>query len=320
MTDIVERTRARLLEELRPVFAGVTEWDLVDFPHHFNCGDHAIWLGSLKVAEEFGIKVQSTTSIGSYRREKLNAAGPIVIHGGGNLGGLYPHHDQFRIRVLTDFPDRPVVQMPQSIQLRSTDVSENLKRAIAKHSDFTLLVRDHRSLAIAHKEFDCPVRLVPDTAFALGNLERRKPREEVVVQARRDHEAGHQQKLNYPTVDWNKPSILSYRNISLSAVSVTAKLPAPDLTSNVANWFARQNLQWAIDTLSRGRVLVTDRLHGHILATLCGIEHVLVDDRYGKVRAFWEAWTRDAPMATFVPTWQEAEPALREILRGRQAS
>jgi exopolysaccharide biosynthesis predicted pyruvyltransferase EpsI len=320
LTEFVERIRGRLLGELQPIFAGVTEWDLADFPHHFNCGDHVIWLGCLEIAEEFGIRVCSTTSSQTYRPDRLNANGPIVINGGGNLGGLYPHHDDLRLRILTDFPNRPIVQMPQSIELTNADALERLKRAIGLHRDFTLLVRDHRSLAIARREFDCRTELVPDAAFALGNLARRQPREEVVLQARQDNEAAGEQISGHPTVDWNKAAIFSLRNLGRSAVSVTDKLPFPVLASAVANRFARQNLDWAIQTLSRGRFVVTDRLHGHVVATLCGIEHVVVNDRYGKVRALWEAWTQDAPMATFAPTWRAAESALADRISGRDAS
>lgn len=320
MTEVVERIRGRLLEHLAPIFAGVTEWDLADFPHHFNCGDHVIWLGCLRIAEEFGIRVCSTTSSQTYRPGKLRAAGPVVINGGGNLGGLYPHHDDLRVRILTDFPDRPVVQMPQSIELTNADALKKLQRAIASHADFTLLVRDHRSLAIARREFDCRTELVPDAAFALGALDRRPPREEVVLQARQDDEAAGERLPGHSTVDWNQAGILSLRNLGRSAVSAAGKLPSPSLTAAVANRFAQQNLDHAVRTLSQGRFLVTDRLHGHVIATLCGIEHIVVNDRYGKVRALWETWTQEVPGATFAPTWRHAESALAQRLRDRYAS
>lgn len=320
MTDFVERIRDRLMNDLRSVFAGVPEWDLVDFPHHFNCGDSAIWLGEVRIAEEFGIRVASTTSTRTYRRDKMRANGPVVISGGGNLGGLYPQHDDLRISILTDFPTRPIVQMPQSIELTNATEFEGLKRAIGRHRDFTLLVRDRRSLDIARREFDCRIALVPDAAFALGNLDRPPAVEEAVVQARRDIEASDDQNSGHSTVDWNTAGILSLRNLGRSAVTVAGKLPVPGLTSTVVNSFARQNLRCAVQTLSRGHVLVTDRLHGHVVATLCGIEHIVVNDRYGKVRALWETWTHDAPVATFAPTWSAAETALAERLSRRTAS
>jgi len=45
--------------------------------------------------------------------------------------------------------------------------------------------------------------------------------------------------------------------------------------------------------LSQGRLVITDRLHGHILSLLMGIPHVLLDNSYGKVRRFYEAWTKE---------------------------
>lgn len=319
MTDLVERTRSILLNGLEPIFADVSECDMADFPHHFNCGDHAIWLGCLKVAEAFDISVKSTTSSTTYRRDKLKADGPIVINGGGNFGGLYPHHDELRIRILNDFPNRPIVQMPQSLELANSNIVERMKRAIGSHPDFTLLVRDHRSLAIAQSEFDCRIQLVPDTAFALGRLEREAPSEDVVLQARQDDEAAAERESGRPTVDWNTTAVLSRRNVMRTAVTVADKLPTRSLGPTMANRFAQQNLQWAIQMVSRGRILVTDRLHGHVIATLCGIEHIVVNDRYGKVRALWEAWTHDEPTATFVPTWRDAEAALADLTSRRSA-
>lgn len=320
MTDLVERTRSTLLNGLEPIFGDVSEWDMADFPHHFNCGDHAIWLGCLKVAEAFDITVKSTTSLSTYRRDKLTSDGPIIIHGGGNFGGLYPRHDELRIQILNDFPNRTIVQMPQSLELANSNNVERMKRAIGGHPDFTLLVRDHRSLAIAQSEFDCRIELVPDTAFALGRLEREAPSEDVVLQARQDDEAAAERELGRPTVDWNTTPLLSRRNFMRTAVTVADKLPVGSLGPTMANRFAQQNLQWAIQLLSRGRILVTDRLHGHIIATLCGIEHIVIDDRYGKIRAYWEAWTHDAPSATFVPTWRDAEVALADLKSRRAAT
>ena len=39
-----------------------------------------------------------------------------------------------------------------------------------------------------------------------------------------------------------------------------------------------------VPTLRRGKVVITDRLHAHVLCLLLGIPHVLLDNNYGKVR------------------------------------
>jgi pyruvyl transferase EpsO len=43
--------------------------------------------------------------------------------------------------------------------------------------------------------------------------------------------------------------------------------------------------------LDRGRFLITDRLHGHILAVLLAKPHAVLDNTTGKNAAFLESWT-----------------------------
>ena len=47
----------------------------------------------------------------------------------------------------------------------------------------------------------------------------------------------------------------------------------------------------ASDTLARGKVVVTDRLHGHILSVLMNKPNVILDNSYGKVFNYHAAWT-----------------------------
>jgi pyruvyl transferase EpsO len=58
--------------------------------------------------------------------------------------------------------------------------------------------------------------------------------------------------------------------------------------------------------LSAGRVVVTDRLHGHILSLLLGIPHVVLDNSYGKLHQFVAAWTESSPLVHTAQTPDEA--------------
>ncbi|WP_199846002.1 hypothetical protein, partial [Streptomyces europaeiscabiei] len=69
---------------------------------------------------------------------------------------------------------------------------------------------------------------------------------------------------------------------------------------------ARLQLARGCRLLSAGRVAVTDRLHGHVLALLLSLPHVLVADRYGKIRSYWDTWTTHRPTTTEW-AWTEAE-------------
>lgn len=47
------------------------------------------------------------------------------------------------------------------------------------------------------------------------------------------------------------------------------------------------------DLLGSARFVMTDRLHGHILSTVIGVPHVLMDSKLGKNLNFHNTWTRD---------------------------
>ena len=81
---------------------------------------------------------------------------------------------------------------------------------------------------------------------------------------------------------------------------------------------ARRRLQYGIDLLASGRVVLTDRLHGHVLATLLGLPHCVMDSQYGKVRALWNTWTHEVPGAVWCDTLGEALERASGMV-GRQA-
>jgi exopolysaccharide biosynthesis predicted pyruvyltransferase EpsI len=58
-------------------------------------------------------------------------------------------------------------------------------------------------------------------------------------------------------------------------------------------------LRLANSFLSQGRAIITDRLHGHIISVLLGIPHVLLDNRIGKLRAYYDTWTSPVDIAHF---------------------
>jgi pyruvyl transferase EpsO len=61
--------------------------------------------------------------------------------------------------------------------------------------------------------------------------------------------------------------------------------------SRLFDSMARERVEFGYSVVSSGRVLVTDRLHGHILALLLEVPHVVVDTGYGKIRRFNEAFS-----------------------------
>lgn len=297
---------ARLADALAPRLAGFSRYALVDFPRHSNVGDSAIWLGARATLRAAGLRPAYVCDYWTYRSERLDRATRagdtvIVINGGGNLGDLYAKHQALREAVLERFPDRPVVQLPQTIHFADRARLEQARRIFDHHRHLTILVRDEASLEIARRWFAAPSALAPDTAFSLAGRIARvgTARQPVVWLLRRDRESALDGAALPPgAVDWRVEDVHGPR-VSASDRFVDAVAPVGSrvdgpVLGRAFDLRARMQLRAGLRLLSRGEVVVTDRLHAHILCVLVGVPHVLLNDRNSKVGRFHHTWTTGA--------------------------
>ncbi|WP_313539848.1 polysaccharide pyruvyl transferase family protein [Sphingomonas sp.] len=287
MTDVVTAQRVVLEHRYRAHVGPGDAYALVDFPDHANVGDSAIWLGECELLRAItGRGPDYISTWHDFDPAAFRQACPIgtlFLHGGGNLGDLWPHHQHFRETMLGTICDRPVVQLPQSIHFRDDHALTRFADIVAGHPDFTLHVRDRESLAVAAAHFACPAQLTPDSAFALGPQPRGVADTHTLALMRTDLERSTTLDASISgatVVDWLEDD---------------ADLPAgTDIATRDAQ--ARARVARGLQLLSRGTSVATDRLHGHILATLLGIPHRVFDNSYGKLGAYIRAWTATSPL------------------------
>jgi len=296
--------RQRIEEALSPLLQGYRTCALVDFPNHPNVGDSAIWLGQETFLRASGLRVVYRCDFASYSMRRLAARLPqglILLCGGGNFGDLWPQHQRFRETVVQDFPRHRIIQLPQSLCF--TD-SRNLQRArtiLDQHPNLTLAWRDLQSLEISRKEFRAPSILCPDMALALGPLHRpTAPSARIVWLARTDLESKYDRfpilAHGVEQVDWLTDTPNRAVRLDHLYRCLLARYPnrLRFLWGAVAfNYqeLARARLARGLRVLARGKVVITDRLHGHILSLLLGLPNVALDNSYGKMRAFHATWT-----------------------------
>jgi pyruvyl transferase EpsO len=273
---------------------------ILDFPDIRNCGDSAIWLGEMAYLEsKYGKRPAYVSRIDDFSPEELEQTmptGPIFIHGGGNFGDIWEAHQDFRERVLERFPDRPVIQFPQSIHYKSDARLEQSARAIARHKHFVLLVRDEESRQFAMKHFDCEVRLCPDMAFSIGATEPAPSEFPVLAMLRSDLEKVGESDLSghpdIPKEDWTTESVQSVRvSKALGAATAWLALKPAEMRLRKLDAAAHNRFRRGIRQISRGRAIVTDRLHVHICSLLLGRPHAVLDNNYGKIRRFMAAFS-----------------------------
>jgi pyruvyl transferase EpsO len=315
-TQFLSRMSGLVLGTLRPLIGDSRRVALVDFPDYTNVGDSLIWLGSLKALQLLGVDTPAyVASQRNYRREEMARAvgdGVICIQGGGNLGDLWPAHQEFREQVIRDFPANRVIQLPQSVEFSSPQALDRARRVFGGHRDLTILVRSDRSFARA-EVFGVPTHLCPDLGMTVGMLDRpRTPTHAAVLLARTDHESQGLPLRSVPTwikrVDWvGQPGGPALRMMAtLHRRPKLWKAVTGTIRHHLFRSAARRRLQYGMEMLGSGRVVITDRLHGHVLATLLGLPHCVMDSQFGKVRALWDTWTHEVPSAVWCNTLEEA--------------
>jgi exopolysaccharide biosynthesis predicted pyruvyltransferase EpsI len=134
------------------------------------------------------------TEIPTFDEERMLGAigdGRIFLNGGGNFGDIWAGYRQFREGMLERHKGRPIVQLPQTIHFKDQENVDSTARAIEKHGQFTLLVRDKKSLAFAQRWFQCETRLCPDMAFCIGPVAKPVPQHELAAEPARRPGSGH---------------------------------------------------------------------------------------------------------------------------------
>lgn len=289
---------------------------LFDPPGHSNVGDQAILLGELAfLRRHFPRARVSFFDLGNYTDQcdrLIEQSSIILMHGGGNFGDIWPAHHDLRLRILTRFRHKRIVQLPQSISFGGQDSLARTRAAIAGHGDFHLVARDHASTDLARRNFDCPVILAPDMAFCLDPLRRAPAAADYFCLLRTDKEvaADHGELLSVlaglsrdvEASDWIAEPHDRIKRFDRFLSRQGRDRPNAAWAFNnpilrVRERYARNRLAVGIAMLSRGRVVVTDRLHAHILSCLLGIPNFVFNSIDGKVAAFHTTWTHDFPDA-----------------------
>lgn len=332
--DYGAEQRSHLAAALGPAFRRGQRAAIFDFPFYLNPGDSAIWLGTARWLSDHGVAVHSVHRRESLERgmwPELDRDVVVVFMGGGNFGDLYPEHQALRIAALSRYPENPVVHFPQTLNYHDPSQSGEISAALSGRPSVTMAWRDRPSLAAAERLLPGPTHVLsPDAACGFpGWVRSREARDDFVSVRRTDAEASPDEAVRSfgRTVDWDIGLVrkvewkgLSALHALLDGVGRVASAPARALRTSMYAELTRVNLDAALDTLSSGRVVVTDRLHGHILCALMRVPHIALPDRYGKVQHYYETWSQDDPLSVFLHHASRLEAEASRLLEQARAS
>lgn len=336
--SFLKELRSTTTAVLLDVLDGEKNVAVLDFPGHMNVGDSMIWAGEMAYLRSVGVNVRYTCDIERFSITALRRAhphGPILLHGGGNLGDIWPRFQQFREDIVQAFPDRKIVQLPQTLYFESENRAAQANQIFGEHRDFTVLLRDNNSMDRSRSHLPS-VRTMFAPDMALGWTPNSAPSESnrgILILARRDSEAkGNIASLErelsqlapVEADDWGLTgrSLAKWKaaRIPGSLVRRFNALHNVPVSSFVLDSAYRSmlmmNLHAGTSAFKNRSLIVTDRLHAHVLAGLMGIPHVVLDNSYGKVGSIFKDYTGTFESAHFAQDEDEALSISRGILEG----
>ncbi|WP_020184207.1 MULTISPECIES: polysaccharide pyruvyl transferase family protein [Methylotenera] len=325
LPEIQQKART-VLDSLIPNDADII---LLDYPNTTNVGDSLIWLGEIAYLKSRKLKISYVCDVDNYNlasvKKVLNKKSVVLMHGGGNFGTVWKTIHAFRLKVLSDLPNIPIIQLPQTIYFEDESEVDVMSEAIKAQGNYTLLARSQPSYEFAKKSFATPVYLCPDMAFFIGHIHRQVEKVDRYVLARTDIESSGEldkytvsinKNLTYEVDDWLEPTLLEKLLYKVEMCSTLLRKwfdPDNQYLLLLWNYLSLQRLKRGVRMLSRGRFVVTDRLHAHVLSILLNKPNVLIDNNYGKLKVFYNTWTFDYGYAKLANNSDSIELAINEL-------
>lgn len=280
-------------------------------PEYGNLGDHAI-----TIATEDFIKDNfpeylfiGVTEDNTYRhlKEIKGVCGPediIFLQGGGNMGSMYPNIERLRRFCIRHLKDNKIVSMPTTVTYNDNSFGvREFKRSIRVyngHPSLILFAREEFSYKFMCEKYKrANIGLVPDIVFYLQkklNIADDNRRESLIC-LRKEMESTLSEKERFTII---KMLEHEFQDLFLYDTEIKRTV-SPDLR--------RTEVMSLINQFLRAKFVVTDRMHGMILAAITGTPCVALKSLDKKVIGSYN-WISNINYVTLVE-----QPSAEKIVK-----
>eukprot|EP00029_Vermamoeba_vermiformis_P007867 TRINITY_DN3526_c0_g1_i1.p1 TRINITY_DN3526_c0_g1~~TRINITY_DN3526_c0_g1_i1.p1 ORF type:complete len:733 (+),score=86.80 TRINITY_DN3526_c0_g1_i1:72-2270(+) len=299
------RTRKLIMDTVFPLIPRNKNFTAVDFPMSWDLGYQQIWMGQERlwhVYGQFPLRMPAMNQRDIPSVQEFLKEGAIFLPGGNNFGDVNEDAMNYKLSVLKSHPENPIVSLPQTMYFTTANQAEKHKSEINAHSKLTLLWRDQESIQLAKESYpNAKSFYCPDMAYMLGPaLPNSLPLIDVIFVIRRDAEKTVDsadlakakkaiEAAGYTAEVWDFPTqgYPTYQDSATKEVVYDYKkiLPGRIAPKNEPNneLYSELRVQIGMNLLSRGKIIVTDRLHALIMAQMIDRPVIYFDDKYEKL-------------------------------------
>lgn len=299
------------------------DYVLLDVPNHKNIGDNLIWKGEEDFLKTINHKCLYSANHYTFQKKKVPEGAILLLHGGGNFGDIYSEVQEFRLKLIKDFPNNKIIFFPQTVHYYNDEKFEEDVAVFKNHKNLYITARDINSKQLLkNKGLTEKVLLCPDMAFwiDLRSFFDGKINSKSLYLKRVDSELNSQYTdthilsllkeeipsnevyiLDWPTFKNNKFKDIWLGRLDrletiISRILVNIPLferlidPRYGLKSKKNQ---KRYIAMGVNFLNGYDYIYTTRLHGFILSVLLNKNVKIIDNSYGKNSGFYNTWMKD---------------------------
>lgn len=235
----------------------------------------------------------------------------ILLQGGGNFGDIWRSAQDFRLKIIKQYPNNKIIIFPQTVFYDNPELMKADAKIMERHKNLTICARDKVSYELLKKHFTNNILLVPDMAFCIQPETLKKmqcpTQERTLFLKRTDKElVGLDYKIRsqYPITvsDWPTMEHTDWVQVCLRATSIPRKLLG---ITQLNDWYGinvyrPQLIKKGVEFISQYKEIHTTRLHVAILCILLGKPFHFFDNSYRKNKTFFDTWLSDVNDIKFI--------------------
>lgn len=302
MREYISKQRIEIKRQLGHLIDN--DYVLLNLPYHYNIGDVIIWEGERSFLKSLPYKCLDFSSFMPTRQIKEDTI--ILLHGGGNFGDLYRVHQEFRLKIISQYPSNKIIMFPQSVCYQNESFIEEDSKIFAQHNNLYLCARDLESFNFLKKHFNSNnVLLVPDMAFCISDeylsKYKKSDNNKKLLLYRTDGELDAKKKMavsdEYEKCDWptcNKldivPLFLAYFDNKVRSSNKKSPLLYSLINKFAYHVFRPYMVNKGFSFIGNYNEIVTTRLHGLIVSVLLDKKVSYVDNISGKLSSYVNTW------------------------------
>lgn len=253
---------------------------LIGSPLYCNIGDltiaeaeHLFWGKNFQDYDLIDIPRELWLSYKASIVNRVDDKCPILITGGGFIGDIWLDEQEFIEDVIETFSKNTIIFFPQTFFFKELRRFEVFIKKLKKANKVLLFARDKNSFFQMRKyeSINIKVMLVPDIVLSIEPELKIERNNECVLCFRNDTEKVTEDSMIVNIIDYLNAKDINYKKYS----TVYPKY--------VSLKDRKNRVKQAIKVFSGSNMVITDRLHGLILATISGTPVLFFDNLSKKV-------------------------------------